>query len=362
MDRSDTGAIQLDGDSACCAPNGRGALAGPHLDVFPPTGSRLTTARRGHPLEQASIPAGAFEMGDSSGDRNAGDGELPQHEVLLDAFEIDATPVTNDVFARFVTDTGYRTEAEVFGFSAVFYLAITAPQGDIMHSAAGTPWWYGVRGADWGRPGGHGSSIDELGDHPVVHVSWNDAQAYCAWANRRLPTEAEWEYAARGGLANMKYPWGDDEVDEGGWRANIWQGNFPRHNSLDDGFFATAPTRTFEPNGYGLWQTVGNVWEWCADWFDPNYYQGSPHENPAGPDRGEARILRGGSFLCHASHCNRYRNSARSRNTPDSSMGNSGFRTVSPRFGHFAGDTRWQASSVTLDTTPSLRRSPRPHP
>ncbi|WES63294.1 formylglycine-generating enzyme family protein [Microbacter sp. GSS18] len=282
-----------------------------------------------HGIEQAVIPAGTFVMGDSSGDRNPGDGEVPLHEVTLDSFSIDATSVTNDDFARFVEATGYATEAETFGFSAVFHLALAAPEEDILGQPPGTPWWFGVKGADWRHPGGRDSSIDGLGDHPVVHVSWNDAQAYCAWAGRRLPTEAEWEYAARGGLASKKYPWGDEEPDAGGsWRANIFQGEFPRTNTLDDGYLTTAPVRTFSPNGYGLWQPIGNVWEWCTDWFDPNYYRVSPAANPPGPARGGARILRGGSYLCHISYCNRYRNSARSQNTPDSSMGNAGFRTV----------------------------------
>lgn len=267
-------------------------------------------------------------MGDSSGDRNPQDGELPLHRVTLDTFSIDATTVTNDDFARFVDETAYETEAETFGFSAVFHLAVQAPRDDIMGPAAGTPWWYGVRGADWAHPGGRESSIDGLGNHPVVHISWNDAMAYCAWAGRRLPTEAEWEYAARGGIEGAKYPWGDAEVDDGGWRANIWQGDFPTRNSLDDGWLTTAPVRSFRANGYGLWQSVGNVWEWCADWFDPRTYAESPEIDPRGPDRGGSRVLRGGSYLCHISYCNRYRNSARSQNTPDSSMGNAGFRTA----------------------------------
>lgn len=267
-------------------------------------------------------------MGDSSGDRNPADGEVPRHEVTLEGFSIDATPVTNADFARFVEDTGHRTEAEAFGFSAVFHLAVRAAPDDVMGPAAGTPWWYGVRGADWAHPGGRRSSVDEIPDHPVVHVSWNDAVAYSAWAGRRLPTEAEWEYAARGGLAGATYPWGDDEVEDGGWRANIWQGTFPRHNTGEDGWLTTAPVRTFAPNGFGLWQAVGNVWEWCADWFDPRTYRAEPAEDPRGPAHGQARVLRGGSYLCHASYCNRYRCSARSSNTPDSSMGNAGFRTV----------------------------------
>lgn len=274
------------------------------------------------------MPAGTFVMGDSSGDRNPGDGEVPQHPVTLEAFSIDVTSVTNRDFARFTEATGYETEAELFGFSAVFHLALAADERDVMGRPPATPWWLGVRGADWRHPGGPHSDLDGLDDHPVVHVSWNDAQAYCGWAGRRLPTEAEWEYAARGGLESRKYPWGDDEVDAGGWRTNIWQGDFPRTNTLDDGWLTTAPARSFEPNGYGLWQMVGNVWEWTSDWFDPNYYRVTPDVAPTGPSGGQSRVLRGGSYLCHISYCNRYRNSARSQNTPDSSMGNAGFRTV----------------------------------
>jgi len=281
-----------------------------------------------HRIQQSQIPAGTMMMGDSSGDRNPGDGETPLHEVILGPFEIDTTSVTNDDFARFVADTGYKTEAETWGFSAVFHLAIAAPDEDIMGPAAGTPWWLGVRGSDWAHPEGRGSTVAGRGDHPTVHVSWNDAMAYCAWAERRLPTEAEWEYSARGGLVRTKYPWGDAEVDSGGWRANIFQGDFPRRNTGEDGWLTTAPVRTFEPNGFGLWQPIGNVWEWCEDWFEATYYAGSPRIDPRGPDEGSARVMRGGSYLCHPSYCNRYRNSGRSANTPESSMGNAGFRTA----------------------------------
>ncbi len=321
------------GPGCACGAPGRGVLSGgraalPVLRVAPGAGGG---EGRRHRVAQAEVPSGTFLMGDSSGHGNRGDGESPRHRVALAGFEIDVTTVTNTDFARFVEATGYRTEAEVFGFSAVFHLAVAAPDSDVMGPAPGTPWWFGVRGADWAHPGGVLSDLDGLEEHPVVHVSWNDAIAYCAWAGRRLPTEAEWEYASRGGLDGATYPWGDEAPDEGGWRANIWQGPFPRHNTLDDGWLTTAPVRNYAPNGYGLFQTVGNVWEWCADWFDPRTYAHSPEADPRGPADGTARVLRGGSYLCHDSYCNRYRNSARSSNTPDSSMGNAGFRTVSLR-------------------------------
>lgn len=171
------------------------------------------------------------------------------------------------------------------------------------------------------------SSIDGLDEHPVVHISWNDAHAYCRWAGRRLPTEAEWEYASRGGLNGARYPWGDELIEDE-WQCNIWQGDFPGRNTMADGWLPTAPVRSFAPNAFGLWQTVGNVWEWCADWFDPAYYARSPENDPSGPESGDAKVLRGGSYLCHDFYCNGYRNSARSSNTSDSSMGNAGFRTV----------------------------------
>jgi formylglycine-generating enzyme len=278
-------------------------------------------------------------MGDNHGDGRPEDGESPVHEVRVPEFRIDATCVTNDGFAEFVADTGYRTDSERFGFSAVFHLAVRARRSDVLGRATGTPWWRTVAGADWAHPGGPLSDLDGLGDHPVVHVSWHDAQAYCAWAGRRLPTEAEWERAARGGLAGARYPWGDDLGPE--WRCNIWQGRFPTHNTLDDGYLTTAPVRTYEPNGYGLWQMVGNVWEWCADWYHPGYYSVAGEADPRGPDprgpdsrgldTGTARVLRGGSYLCHDSYCDRYRVAARSSNTPDSAMGNAGFRTAAPR-------------------------------
>ncbi len=266
-------------------------------------------------------------MGDSLGDNNPFDGETPQHTVRLSSFTIDATTITNEQFQRFIDDSQYVTDAERFGFSAVFHQAVDAPDDDIIGPIAGSPWWIAVRHATWQQPGGRCSTIDSLAEHPAVHISWNDAVAYCTWARRRLPTEAEWEAGSRGGQPEMRYPWGD-ELPSQGFAANIWQGTFPTTNTAEDGWRFTAPVREFHRNAYGLWQTVGNVWEWCNDWFDANYYRHSPVIDPLGPPEGRRRVLRGGSFLCHDSYCNRYRNSARSSNTPNSSMSNAGFRTV----------------------------------
>lgn len=321
----------------CCAPTGRAVFSVGMGRESSPKKPAAAAAAHHHGIEQVVVPAQTFAMGDSRGDENHGDGETPVHEVSLESFSIDATSVTNSDFERFVAATGYRTEAEVWGFSAVFHLAIAAPEEDVMGAPPGTPWWRGVKGADWRHPGGRQSSIE--GDHPVVHVSWNDAVAYCAWADRSLPTEAQWEAASRGGLDGARFPWGDDPHGSPTsatppaepWRMNIWQGVFPTENTVQDGFLTTAPVRTFEPNSYGLWQTIGNVWEWCADWWSPGYYRASPREDPRGPTQGRTRVMRGGSYLCHDSYCNRYRNSARSSNTPDSSMGNAGFRTVERR-------------------------------
>lgn len=278
---------------------------------------------------QVHLPGGTFLMGDSFNEGNQGDGETPVHQVTLSAFSIDATAVTNSHFARFVEDTGYRTESEVYGTSAVFHLLVQAESADILGAAAGTPWWMNVRGADWAHPFGPNSTWRDLPDHPVVQISWNDALAYCRWAGRHLPSEAQWEFAARGGLEGRRYPWGDDLLSSNGEHmCNIWQGEFPKQNSLDDGFLGTAPVRSFPPNGYGLHEMSGNVWEWCSDWFLPKYYRNSPLNNPTGPTIGKGRVMRGGSYLCHDSYCNRYRVAARSFNSPDSASSNCGFRTV----------------------------------
>ena len=268
-------------------------------------------------------------MGSDDAEGFPEDGEGPVRPVTLRPFAIDAAAVTNEQFAGFVAASGYRTDAERYGWSFVFqqFLPEDAPPTRALASA---PWWRQVFGADWRHPDGPASDIEARMDHPVVHVSWQDATAYCAWAGARLPTEAEWEYAARGGLEARRYPWGDELEPDGEQRCNIWQGDFPERNTADDGYLGTAPARAFAPNGFGLYNTSGNVWEWCADWFSASFHRNGggkgAAENPAGPPEGSARVIRGGSYLCHRSYCNRYRVAARSSNTPDSSVGNTGFR------------------------------------
>lgn len=312
--------------TSCCAPTRHSSAREPERRSGGEDGAGTGPVAATH--QDVRIPAGTFLMGDHFAEGYEYDGEVPVHPVELDAFRIDVTTVTNAQFAAFVDATGYRTESEAFGFSAVFHLATRAAPADIEGAATGTPWWHVVRGADWAHPAGPRSSWQDIPDHPVVQVSWNDAVAYCRWAGRRLPTEAEWEYAARGGLTGQRYPWGNDLQPDGEHRCNIWQGEFPVRNTMDDGYLTTAPARHFPSNGYGLYQTSGNVWEWCADWFLPKYYRNSPPTNPQGPKVGRGRVMRGGSHLCHESYCNRYRVAARSANTPDSASGNIGFRTV----------------------------------
>jgi formylglycine-generating enzyme required for sulfatase activity len=258
------------------------------------------------------------------------DGEGPIRDVTVSPFSIAAHAVTNEQFAAFVNATGYQTDAESSGSSFVF--------GDFVHRAArgfvrgrvtGTPWWADVEGASWRAPKGPGSSIDDRLDHPVVHVSHRDAVAFCEAFGWRLPTEAEWEFAARGGFEQWRYPWGDELRPDGRWHCNIWQGTFPGYNNAEDGFAGTAPVDAFAPNGFGLYNMVGNVWEWCSDWFSSRH-PSSARPNPTGPAAGSARVIRGGSHLCHDSYCFRYRVAARSSNTPDSSTGHTGFRVVRP--------------------------------
>lgn len=275
------------------------------------------------------LPGGKFLMGTNDAEGFPADGDGPVREITLDPFYIDETTVTNFQFGEFIKATNYITEAERYGWSFVFYgLLSEEDQKADYQVAAPTPWWYAVPGAQWNHPEGKDSHVNERKDHPVVHVSWHDAQAYCQWISKRLPTEAEWECAARGGPVQKKFPWGDDLIPGGEHRCNIWQGNFPDYNSLEDGFLGTAPGKSFKPNDFGLYNMAGNVWEWCNDWFSNDFHKTGPRKNPAGPQHGESKVMRGGSFLCHHSYCNRYRVAARSSNTIDSSTSNLGFRCV----------------------------------
>jgi sulfatase modifying factor 1 len=273
------------------------------------------------------IPGGKFLMGTDDREGFPADGEGPVREITLRPFYIDPCAVTNADFKQFVDATSYKTEAESFGWSFVFHLFVSEATAErVQNKVQQTPWWWVVEGADWLHPEGPDSHVEDRWDHPVIHVSWRDAMAYSKWAGKRLPTEAEWEFAARGGLAQKRYPWGDELKPGGRHMCNIWQGKFPDKNNQSDGYAGTAPVKAFEPNAYGLYNAAGNVWEWCSDWFSPSFHVKGKRDNPVGPPSGDTRVLRGGSYLCHRSYCNRYRVAARSKNTPDSSTGNIGFR------------------------------------
>lgn len=303
------------------------------------------------------VPAGEFEQGGDN--EQAAADEYPKHRVKLNNFWIDATEVTNAQFAEFIKATGYVTTAEkkpdweelkkqlpegtpkpdetvLVASSLVFRSPGHAvPLNDY------SQWWEWKAGADWRHPQGPESNINDKGNHPVVHVSWYDAQAYAKWAGKRLPTEAEWEYAARGGLKNNIYPWGNESVNSGAPRANFWQGHFPDKNTEQDKFYKAAPVKSFAANGYGLYDVAGNVWEWTADLYHDKYYEEvkSGATNPKGPgtsfdpDEPSAskRVMRGGSFLCNDSYCSGYRVARRMKSTEDSSMEHLGFRCVSDK-------------------------------
>jgi formylglycine-generating enzyme required for sulfatase activity len=260
------------------------------------------------PQDMVKIEAGPFRMGTAGGLPFEG----PVHEVKVDAFWIDRHAVTVAAFAAFVKVTGYRTEAEREGWSGVFDIAV----GE----------WKPTRGADWRHPEGPGSKA--AADEPVVQVSWDDAVAYASWAGKRLPTEAEWEKAARGGLVGKTYSWGDTLRPGGRYLANFWQGTFPAHNTVADGYLRRAPVGRFPPNGYGLYDMTGNVWEWCADIWDPDYYSRSPRDNPKGAATGTERVIRGGSWMCAENYCRGFRVAARNHTPHDSGLTNLGFRCV----------------------------------
>lgn len=310
------------GSAACCSP-----APGPR----PGAGRDPAVTRSGAdpPLDArlVHLSGGNFRMG-CADSPHPQDGEAPVRHVTLRDFAIAATTVTNSDFSAFVRATGHRTDAERYGWSFVFVGLL--PSGfPATRASVDAPWWRQVGGAAWHRPEGPGSHVRGRDQHPVVHVSWQDAVAYCAWAGLRLPTEAEWEFAARGGGDQQPFPWGDELVPGGVHRMNVWQGDFPHINTVEDGYLGTAPVGAYPPNPYGVHQMTGNVWEWCSDWYSPHYPRRAPAQDPQGPPYGMGRAMRGGSYLCHASYCMRYRVSARTANSPDSSAGNVGFRVAS---------------------------------
>ncbi len=271
---------------------------------------------------------------------------MPIHKVSVDGFWMDTTEVTNDRFTAFVEATGYVTVAER-PLDPADYPTLDAEllaPGSMLFSNPGrvvslrnfAQWWEWAPQTDWRHPSGPESTIEGLGLHPVVHIAWEDAEAFATWAGMRLPSEAEWEYAARGGLRGARFSWGDEAPDSGPARANTWQGTFPVVNTGDDGFMLTAPVGQYEPNGFGLYDMAGNVWEWVNDWYRPDYYRMSPRANPEGPEASydpeepgmPKRVIRGGSFLCHDTYCESYRPAARMKNSPDSGTNHTGFRLV----------------------------------
>jgi formylglycine-generating enzyme len=304
------------------------------------------------------IPGGVFEMG--ADNEQASADEYPKHKVQVSPFYIDATEVTNEAFKKFVDATGYITTAE--RKPDWEEIKKTVPPGtpkphDSLLVAASlvfvqskgpvnlneySQWWSWVPGADWKHPQGPGSSIAGKENYPVVHVSWEDAMSYCKWVGKRLPTEAEWEIAARGGLINNIYPWGNEHVNTGKTKCNSWEGKFPYLNTKQDGYVTTAPVKSFAPNGYGLYDMSGNVWEWCSDWYDDGYYNSlgtTISLNPKGPGKSydpaepytPKRSLRGGSFLCNDAYCSGYRVSRRMKSSPDTGLEHTGFRCVKDR-------------------------------
>lgn len=303
--------------SSCCSPS-----RGLDLPSAPVTQGRSGGGMAG---ERVLFPASRSFVG-TDRPMIAEDGEGPRRQVKLAAFELENTTVTNARFAQFVAATGYVTDAERIGWSPVF-------RGLLGPDAQGTSdtqfsWWVKVDGAIWSAPEGANSSIEQREDHPVVQVSLADARAFAAWCGGRLPSEAEWEHAARGGLGDPRFPWGDAEPDDETVYANIWQGQFPRTNTLADGYLGTSPVKAFMPNGAGLFGMSGNVWEWTADPFRVRSLSRQAKARNEQAARTNERVLKGGSFLCHISYCYRYRIAARSALTADSCASNAGFRVA----------------------------------
>lgn len=305
-------------DRPCCGPPARSGQI--------PTAEPPVKGDSPAPANAILIPGGQAVVGVSKA-IIPDDGESPQRTQRLTPFRISPTTVTNAEFAAFIDATGYTTEAERFGWSFVFWAQVPQNIGATV-AVQGIEWWRKVDGATWRDINGPGTANGACHpDHPVVHVSWNDAQAYANWAGGRLPTEAEWEHAARGGLGEVRFPWGEVEPDDTTTLpCNIWQGDFPTRNDCKDGYFTTAPAQSYAPNGYGLYNLVGNVWEWTADSYRIKSLKKQVKQKLAGMKG--YKLSKGGSFLCHRSYCYRYRIAARSGSSPDSTTTHQGFRMV----------------------------------
>jgi sulfatase modifying factor 1 len=295
-----------------------------------PVRQNIHYAAAGSTNGMIKLDGGSFLMGTDYEEGWPDDGEGPVREVVINPFWISETQVTNQQFSQFIDATSYRTEAERYGWSFVFHLLLPprTRQKLMRDRVVGIEWWCKVDHAWWRMPEGRGSNIKRRMDHPVTHISWSDAIAYCEWAEKRLPTEAEWEYAARGGHEQRIFPWGDDLEPDGKHMANVFQGNFPFHDTGADGYKGTCPVKAFPANDFEIYGVIGNVWEWNHDWFHPSHHIEASKDNPKGPEQGENKLMKGGSFLCHDSYCNRYRIGARTSNSADSSTSNIGFRCV----------------------------------
>lgn len=281
---------------------------------------------RGWPGETVFVKGGDTFVGTNNPVLTV-DGEGPERKTTVNDFFLEAETVTIKRFAEFVAATGYVTEAEKFGCAAVF-IGLLDDRKLAAEHVGGTPWWARVDGATWRTPEGPGSTVGERMDHPVTQVSWNDAMAFAHWVSGRLPTEAEWEHAARGGNRRRRYPWGDDEPTDEEIFCNIWQGRFPHHNTEKDGHYGTAPARSFTPTEDGFYNLAGNVWEWSGDPFRVRSLSRPAKIRNEQAKRHGDKVLKGGSFLCHKSYCYRYRVAARMGLSPDSASSNTGFRVA----------------------------------
>lgn len=349
VQREQTSTLEDSSSLACCQQNMPSRFEVPN--------SSRPIVKRNKPSKEGMvwIPAGEFMMGGD--DQWSKEDEFPKHKVKLSGFYMDKTPVTNQQFKQFIDATNYITTAEQVPDWE--FIKTQLPEGtpkphdsllqpsSLVFSPPNQPvqlnnhlvWWSWVQGANWKHPKGPDSNIDELSNHPVVHVTHNDALAYAKWSGKRLPTEAEFEYASRGGLVDNIYPWGNELINKGAVKANSWQGEFPITNLYTDGFYHTSPVGIYPANNYGLYDMAGNVWEWCADWYHYDYYKtlGELTENPKGPESSydpndvmvQKRVTRGGSYLCNDSYCSGFRVAARMKSDSYSSQAHVGFRCVS---------------------------------